>query len=405
LSTLYYKVLHPVMGNVVFLQLGRGKGERTLSLLYNTVLNIYSVILILVIYHHSYKDDTGELKQRKIFHAMLRVAVVLLFVDIISRFDGPGPWLYRALNQIGNFLSFLFNLALPSLWLAYVHSIVFPQKPLDRRIVAFLLVIYAVHLFLMLSTPFTGWLYCIDSDNVYHRGPLFWVSVLLIAIILLASIVFLLLHRQKIGQGNLRTLMLFVLPPVSGIALQWMFYGLSLVFPSLAISFLIVLLNLQVQDMYTDYLTGINNRKKFDLYLQQKIEASRDGKTFSAIMMDLNDFKSINDVYGHHVGDAALQAAAKLFRSCIRETDFIARIGGDEFCIITDITSKPQLRKLVERINKSLAEFNESNSRPYKLSVSMGYAVYDPESGVTLEEFKRHIDSLMYTRKHSAKAE
>ena len=230
-------------------------------------------------------------------------------------------------------------------------------------------------------------------------------SVLLIAIILLASIVFLLLHRQKIGQGNLRTLMLFVLPPVSGIALQWMFYGLSLVFPSLAISFLIVLLNLQVQDMYTDYLTGINNRKKFDLYLQQKIEASRDGKTFSAIMMDLNDFKSINDVYGHHVGDAALQAAAKLFRSCIRETDFIARIGGDEFCIITDITSKPQLRKLVERINKSLAEFNESNSRPYKLSVSMGYAVYDPESGVTLEEFKRHIDSLMYTRKHSAKAE
>ena len=139
------------MGNVVFLQLGRGKGERTLSLLYNTVLNIYSAILILVIYHHSYKDDTGELKQRKIFHAMLRVAVVLLFVDIISRFDGPGPWLYRALNQIGNFLSFLFNLALPSLWLAYVHSIVFPQKPLDRRIVAFLLVIYAVHLFLMLS--------------------------------------------------------------------------------------------------------------------------------------------------------------------------------------------------------------------------------------------------------------
>ncbi len=376
---------------------------RVLDLIHNTVINIYSVILLLVIYHHSRKQDTRDSMQRKIFNGMLWVTMLLLFLDIMSRFDGDGPWIYRATNQIGNFVVFLLNPVLPSLWVVYVHSIVLPQEPVDRRVLGFLFALYAVHVFLILSTPFTGWLYYIDSSNVYHRGPLFWVSVLIIGLILLVSLVFLLVHRQRIERGNFRTLALFIVPPVTGIALQYALYGMSFVLPSVVISFLIVLLNLQDQDIYTDYLTGINNRKKFDLYLQQMIDLSREGKTFSAIMMDLDDFKAINDVYGHDTGDDSLRTAARLFSSCIGETDFIARIGGDEFCIISDIASEAELVELAERIKNCLAEFNETNSRPYKLSVSMGYAVYDLEGGMTLAEFKRLIDSLMYSNKQSEK--
>jgi len=180
---------------------------------------------------------------------------------------------------------------------------------------------------------------------------------------------------------------------------------MSFVLTSAVVSFLIVLLNIQDQDIYTDYLTGINNRKKFDLYLQQKIDSSREGKTFSAIMLDLNGFKPINDVLGHDIGDEALRTVTKLFCSCIGETDFIARIGGDEFCILSDIANEPELAQLAEKINGCLAEFNDTNARPYKLSVSMGCAVYNQEAGMTLVDFKRHIDSLMYLskKKHLAK--
>jgi diguanylate cyclase (GGDEF)-like protein len=123
------------------------------------------------------------------------------------------------------------------------------------------------------------------------------------------------------------------------------------------------------------------------------------------MMLDLNNFKPINDVLGHDVGDEALRTAARLFCSCIGETDFIARIGGDEFCIISDIVSEYELAQLSERIRMCLLQFNETNSHPYRLSVSMGYAVYDREAGMTLAEFKRHIDSLMYSSKHSQRSE
>lgn len=285
------------------------------------------------------------------------------------------------------------------------HCIAFPQEPIDRRILDSLFGLNAAHAILVLLTPLTGWLYHIDSDNIYHRGPLFWLSVLVTGLLLLASLELLIVHRQRIGRKNFYTLVLFLLPPIAAIVLQVAFYGMSFVLTSVVVSFLIVLLNIQDQDIYTDYLTGINNRKKFDLYLQQKIDSSREGKTFSAIMLDLNGFKPINDVLGHDIGDEALRTVTKLFCSCIGETDFIARIGGDEFCIISDIANEPELAQLAEKINGCLAEFNDTNARPYKLSVSMGCAVYNQEAGMTLVDFKRHIDSLMYLskKKHLAK--
>ena len=70
-------------------------------------------------------------------------------------------------------------------------------------------------------------------------------------------------------------------------------------------------------------------------------------KVFSAILIDINNFKYINDTYGHNIGDSALEAAAKLLKSCLRTSDFIARYGGDEFCIIPDISNKNDLEALI----------------------------------------------------------
>jgi diguanylate cyclase (GGDEF)-like protein len=135
--------------------------------------------------------------------------------------------------------------------------------------------------------------------------------------------------------------------------------------------------------------------------LKEKIGKCNEDKTFSAIMIDLNDFKSINDTFGHDIGDSALQTSVKLLKSCLRSKDFIARYGGDEFCVVLDISNRKELVELVCRINSRIEKYNESNVQPYKLGFSMGYAVYDYHSHMQAEEFQKKIDKLMYENKRS----
>ena len=155
--------------------------------------------------------------------------------------------------------------------------------------------------------------------------------------------------------------------------------------------------------MHTDYLTGVNNRKKLETYLKERINSSTKKKTFSAILIDLDNFKYVNDAFGHDMGDNALETSAKLLKSCIRSNDFIARFGGDEFCIVLDVSDRDNLEKTVCRINDCIEKYNESGIQPYKLGFSMGYDVYDYHSHMKVEEFQKHIDMLMYENKRANK--
>jgi diguanylate cyclase (GGDEF)-like protein len=185
--------------------------------------------------------------------------------------------------------------------------------------------------------------------------------------------------------------------------LQIAFYGISLVLNCVVLSIFIVFLNIQNHSMNTDYLTGVNNRKNLEAFLKKKVEASMGDKTFSAILIDLNNFKSINDTFGHDMGDNALQTSSKLLASCLRSNDFVARFGGDEFYIVLDISDKKDLEALVCRIKKCFENYNKSLDQPYKLGLSMGYAVYDCHSHMSVEDFQKHIDILMYKDKQRNK--
>jgi diguanylate cyclase (GGDEF)-like protein len=162
-------------------------------------------------------------------------------------------------------------------------------------------------------------------------------------------------------------------------------------------------LNIQNHSMYTDHLTGVNNRKKLDAYLKEKVSLSTGEKGFSAILIDINNFKYINDTYGHDIGDNALETVAKLLKSCIRTNDFIARFGGDEFCIVLDISNISDLEAMVCRINNCLEKYNKSGTHLYELGFSMGYAVYAYHLHKSAEEFLKQVDILMYESKQAYK--
>lgn len=103
-------------------------------------------------------------------------------------------------------------------------------------------------------------------------------------------------------------------------------------------------LEIQNGEIYSDALTGLNNRRRMEIYLQDKIHNTSEEKPFRIHMIDVNDFKQVNDKFGHIVGDRALQLVADALRNVAGQMHgFCARYGGDEFVLI--LNEKQKFRK------------------------------------------------------------
>lgn len=132
----------------------------------------------------------------------------------------------------------------------------------------------------------------------------------------------------------------------------------------------------------TDVLTGLPNRRSFDQRLQEELRrAARYKHNFSLVMIDLDHFKRINDHYGHRIGDIALQEVARCLRNKVRDTDFLARFGGDEFVLILPETSREDARSVCAKLHESMTECAVGWGGVQALSFSYGIAEFPQDAG------------------------
>ncbi len=151
-----------------------------------------------------------------------------------------------------------------------------------------------------------------------------------------------------------------------------------------------------------DELTGLYNRRGFLTLAKQQLKvANRMKKGMLLIFIDLDNMKLINDSLGHHEGDLALIDTANIFRDTFRESDIIARIGGDEFVVLALETNEYDAHAIVHRLNEQFARHNRRDIHPYKLSISFGIVRYDPDSPCSIEELLVKADKKMYEHKRS----
>lgn len=151
----------------------------------------------------------------------------------------------------------------------------------------------------------------------------------------------------------------------------------------------------------TDGLTGMVNRRGFMETVDTAIaRARRHGHTLALLYMDLNGFKQINDVHGHHVGDEALREFARRVAQCVRKTDTVSRLGGDEFTVLAEAIEKPEqamalAHKIMAALEPSMAEYGVT------LATSIGICLY--EDAADASSFLLEADKAMYRAKHIAK--
>jgi len=153
---------------------------------------------------------------------------------------------------------------------------------------------------------------------------------------------------------------------------------------------------------YTDTLTGLGNSRSFLYYLDY---LQKNGKPYAVLYMDLNDFKPVNDNYGHNTGDQVLTIVGKKLENCIRSVDSAYRIGGDEYAIIVEgFLNHHVYDSLIERIRESIARpVVLSESVVVKVGISIGYAVSSEKSKENPDSIVKQAEQLMYKDKKESK--
>ena len=155
------------------------------------------------------------------------------------------------------------------------------------------------------------------------------------------------------------------------------------------------------QAVITDDLTGLLNRRGFFTLADQQLKlVTRTKRPMSLLYLDIDGFKNINDELGHREGDRALIDTANILKDTFRESDIVARIGGDEFAVLLTEPSGPDVENvIVDHLKNNLREFNAQGGREYELLFSIGIASYDHESCCSIEKLLMRADDLMYKNK------
>ena len=157
---------------------------------------------------------------------------------------------------------------------------------------------------------------------------------------------------------------------------------------------------------YTDHLTGTANRRRFDQQLELEIErAARYRHPLCLVLLDIDDFKKINDEFGHKAGDDVINHLARILHDGVRSPDLAARIGGDEFAVLLVETTLVKGLEVADRLQQSIkaSDFSTAESGTIKITVSMGIAELISDERTTPELLARRADAALYEAKREGR--
>ena len=371
------------------------------TFLFDIGIDVFSCIITLIIFYRCTRDfaDTYDvLLLRKIEVAMLLVILTDMVMWILNGKSGDG---LRALSYVNNIVYFIVQLVIAVEWLRYAWYRLFEQAIPIKKEIMFIFVPFSLLSLIIVTSPFNGWCFYIDDANYYHRGVLSaTMSVIVLIYLLSVSAIALEQYRKELlidRKKELLTIAFFVVPPFLGGVMQTLFYGLSILWPCAVVSSMLILLNKESQAISQDPLTGLNNRRNMERYF--RIEEGQNRAT-TLIVLDINDFKNINDQHGHTFGDVALIQTADILRRIFNGTPaFLARYGGDEFVIVLPGGRESIAREITQKIKTSFDAFSGTKQFPFRLSVSVGYAVSSRRANNKIADLLREADENMYRDK------
>lgn len=364
------------------------------------VLNFFTSFLLILLL--IFQSSTSRLQKGKKYSAILTCTLILLISETIGRVGEMHPDNLLFLARMGYLLIFLLDPVDILYAVSYVDCWMDSGNSKPRTIFKMAFQIFAlVNIVLVsISSIFDLRWFFYFEDGLYYRGTFFLVRALFLMVFMILLLVYAVVFRKDFMSEYKNIILYLPFLALLGSLLQVFLSNIDATYGGISLACLILFFFYQSKDVNMDYLSGVLNRRGLDIKMEEKIKSSQqNGRDFTAIMMDLDNFKLINDNLGHDEGDKAIKIMADILVHIFGENAVIGRFGGDEFCVITDNVEKTEIEDMIDHVRKKLAKAIYKNNWPAVVDVSCGYEIYNHSSNVTFQKFVEQIDMSMYHEK------
>ncbi|MDC7240467.1 MAG: GGDEF domain-containing protein [Spirochaetales bacterium] len=370
--------------------------------LVRTDLLFYSLFILIFLLIHSRRSSNEENYSSELFSYLIMALAAVTLLGIVNWFlDGTGPEPVRVTFWLQT-LSYLLSPAPIVAWMCYLDYNIFNnRRALKKRVLIYLGPAYIILIIMAANLVRPGLVFRLNADGLYSRGPFYQVIAYILYLWIAGALLFFYRHRSLFAGRITQVIILFISIPLMTAMLQTFTYGLSLYWPGNTLAVLLTYILLEQSNSTRDTLTNLFTRSQFESRLEFK---SRNNEPFSLILIDMNDFKFINDNFGHPEGDKVLQIVAKILVSDTSPGDLVCRYGGDEFVLLIESERPDICPRIVERLDHSLDLVN-GTIEGYRISMSYGYKFCSDTYDFVLERELGEIDRLMYEDKKRRKAQ
>lgn len=360
------------------------------------VANGTGAFLVLFLLLYRIRISQTNQFDEKAYNFMLIVTFIATINETLSFIIDAHPgFIFHILQYISNTISSASSGIIGYCWCLFVEYHIhrnFKRIKKKSRILAIPLIIAMILLIINLCG--TDIIFDISKQNKYTRGLINFLLYIIVFIYYIESIYTVQKARSDSILVEFFPIYFFIIPCMIGTMIQGFFFGISTIWLCVAIAFIIVYIEIQISISFIDDLSGLYNRKYMNHYLD-KLQNDKPKRVYG-FLMDINDFKTINDIYGHLKGDQAIIQFGKILQHSIDKDSVAIRMGGDEFVIFAILKSNEEALALKKHIEQNVRQFNTNSTEPFHLSFSIGIAKY---SG-NIETFLSSMDDSMYEAKN-----
>lgn len=359
--------------------------------LYTAVLLI-GIVTLLMLEHIARKSDTMADSNKRFFCCSIWVVIAVMSAEIVTVFfEGPASSC-RVLHILGNVVGFATSPFIPLLIACAIGGY-------RRKSLLLFGVPSVINVFLSAFSAAFPVIFWVDDMNLYHRGPIFW-GYIFSYIAALLYLLFQTLTITKAYQNSTRfipvALFLFVCFGTSGqVLVPWLHVSW------LCVSFAVVLYYVYYCDLLhqIDGLTGLLNRRTYEHYIHR----IKCGAKTAVALFDIDDFKAVNDRYGHPYGDHSLVMISNCMRKAFFASGLCFRIGGDEFCVIVRKANQHAVEEGIDRFLREIETLRQEDDRLPTVSVGCSFAdAKSPDIAKTVFEADQNMYQCKRRRKEGS---
>ena len=367
------------------------------------ISDLYSIIIIGILLRAIKQTKNEYILQKKYLMTIMFNVSILILCDIVMRIPYIDNDFYLA-HLFADSWSFCINPVICLITMYYVDTWMGHRETGSFKkwaLIPKMLVIVNFIVYIMSILFNQQWFYqyvfngkrwiCIEQPGLIFN------TVVIVAIYC-NTFLYVIIKRKNMAKHYRFSLILFQIIPMVSCAMQAFTRSFTTSYPGIIISFLFITYYSALRDAEEDGLTKVCTRKRIDVVYEDHINrVLHGGRSFAAIMVDVDNFKIINDTYGHEVGDHVLVNIASYLANAFSYRTIIGRFGGDEFFIILDVDNEEVLEKEIVKMQKRFGKVNSFRNIGFKVTISIGYGIYNKL--FTKTEFKTMIDGRMYDEK------